>query len=140
MKKYYRACYLIAVIAIIAELAIFTFFTHNIHDLVAFTASKACITFILLIIIIIATAICFFQTVQNKRNTTAHLLISTGYFIGWLFFAIKKINYYSSLVDEQFLSNEANLYLQVLIWSNMFWGIVLISLSIISIVRNRKNN
>lgn len=140
MKRYNRLLFLVAVLAIIAELATFVFFTHNIFDLVGFTASKAGIMFVLLLMIVITTATSYFPPVQKEAHRPVHIIICAVYFVVWLLFAIKRTSYYSSLVVEQFISNQTNVFLQMILWGNLIWGLILIALTLISLIKRLPRN
>lgn len=140
MKRCKSLFFLAAVLAMIAELATFIFFTHNIHDLVAFTAAKACITFVLLLLIVITSAISFFPPLQKEDHRPVRFIVCAVYFVVWLLFAIKRTSYYSSLVVEQFISNQTNVFLQVILWGNLIWGLALIALSLTALIMRRSSN
>lgn len=126
MKRVHEVWLFVETPLIAAGFILFRFFTHNIFDLAAFTLSNAAVVIMPLIITVIITVISYFPSIRKKKITNYHLLISVLYYLGWVYIAVKKSGYYSSLVDEKFISNETNLYLQTIIYGNLSWALVLI--------------
>ena len=139
MKRIATPCFLIAVLTSIIALIVFKLDTNNIHDLVDYNTTNAIVCFFMLIVLIISTIIWFLSSKQGKRITSFHIVISAGCFLAWLLCTFKKLSYYSILVDEGFISNATNLYLRIIVYCNLLWGLTLVALSIVgSFIRHKE--
>ncbi len=139
MKRFHNLFVLLAIFSIILGIVIFNFCTHNIYDIMSFTPKTALSSFISLFVTIFTTAFCYFPSLHKKNLTAVQLIVSTIYFLRWVIIAINKSHYFASLVSEQFIRKEINLYLQAIIFGNLIWGFALAGLSIITIAKHQKH-